>query len=87
MADYVVTLTGKDNLSNTIKTVKQELNSVGGATSKLDQIQKKFDTIQNSTAPLKKQLRDLKTIMAEMNMNGLRKPWKMRILHIEITTS
>lgn len=71
MADYVVTLTGKDNLSNTIKTVKQELNSVGGATSKLDQIQKKFDTIQNSTAPLKKQLRDLKTIMAEMNMNGL----------------
>ena len=46
MADYVVTLTGKDNLSNTIKTVKQELNSVGGATSKLDTIQKKFDTIQ-----------------------------------------
>lgn len=71
MADYVVTLTGKDNLSNTIKTVKQELNSVGGATSKLDTIQKKFDTIQNSTAPLKKQLRDLKTIMADMNLNGL----------------
>lgn len=71
MADYVVTLTGKDNLSNTIKTVKQELNSIGGATSKLDTIQKKFDTIQNSTAPLKKQLRDLKTIMADMNLNGL----------------
>lgn len=71
MADYVVTLTGKDNLSNTIKTVKQELNSIGGATSKLETIQKKFDTIQNSTAPLKKQLRDLKTIMADMNLNGL----------------
>ena len=71
MADYVVTLTGKDNLSQTIKQVKSELNSVGGAASKIDQIEKKFDKIQNSTAPLKKQLKDLKAIMADMNLNGL----------------
>ena len=71
MADYVVTLTGKDNLSNTIKQVKQELNSVGGATSKMDDIAKKFDKIQNSGAPLKKQLKDLKAIMADMNFNDL----------------
>lgn len=71
MADYVVTLTGKDNLTDTIKAVKNELNSVGGASSKIDDIQKKFDKIQNSTAPLKKQLKDLKAIMADMNLNGL----------------
>ena len=71
MADYVVTLTGKDNLTNTIKNIKQELNSVGSSTTKIDDIQKKFDKIQNSTAPLKKQLRDLKTLMAEMNLDGL----------------
>ena len=71
MADYVVTLTGKDNLSQTIKQVKSELNSVGGAASKIDQIQKKFEKIQTSTAPLKKQLKDLKVLMADMNLNGL----------------
>lgn len=71
MADYVVTLTGKDNLSQTIKQVKSELNSVGGAASKIDQIQKKFEKIQTSTVPLKKQLKDLKVLMADMNLNGL----------------
>ena len=39
MADYVVTLTGKDNLSPTIKNVKKELESVGGAASQIDKIE------------------------------------------------
>lgn len=71
MADYVVRMTGQDNLSGTIKQVKSELNDLGKTTSKLDQIDKKFSKITNSTAPLKKQLRDLKTLMAQMNMDGL----------------
>ena len=71
MADYVVRMTGQDNLSGTIKQVKSELNDLGKTTSKLDQIDAKFSKITNSTAPLKKQLRDLKTLMAQMNMDGL----------------
>jgi len=64
-------MTGQDNLSGTIKQVKSELNDLGKTTSKLDQIDAKFSKITNSTAPLKKQLRDLKTLMAQMNMDGL----------------
>ena len=71
MADYVVTLTGKDNLSNTIKQVKTELNSVGAATKGIDAIGQKFEKIKGSTAPLKKQLKDLQGIMAQMNLKGL----------------
>lgn len=71
MADYVVRMTGQDNLSGTIKQVKSELNDLGKTTSKIDQIDAKFSKITNSTAPLKKQLRDLKTLMAQMNMDGL----------------
>lgn len=71
MADYVVRMTGQDNLSGTIKQVKSELNDLGKTTSKLDQIDAKFSKITNSTAPLKKQLRDLKALMAQMNMDGL----------------
>lgn len=70
MADYVVRMTGQDNLSGTIKQVKSELNDLGKTTSKLDQIDKKFEKITNSTAPLKKQLRDLKTLGSEMKFNG-----------------
>ena len=71
MADYVVTLTGKDNLSQTIKQVKGELNGVGAATTKIDAIGQKFEKIKTSTAPLKKQLKDLNGIMAQMNLKGL----------------
>ena len=71
MADYVVTLTGKDNLSNTIKQVKGELNGVGASTTKIDAISQKFNKIQNSTAPLKRQFKDLKALMAEMEFKGI----------------
>lgn len=69
--DYVVRFTGQDNLSGTIDGVKQKLQEVGGATSQIDQISQKFKKIENSTAPLKKKLRDLKVLMAQMNLNGL----------------
>lgn len=70
MADYVVTLTGKDNLSSTIKQVKNELNSVGGAASKIDQIQRKFDKITNSTMPLNRQVRETSKLLSQMNFDG-----------------
>ena len=70
-ADYVVKLTGQDNLSQTINNVKKSLTDVGKETTQLDTIREKFNRIQNSSAPLKRQLRDLKALMSQMNMDGL----------------
>lgn len=70
MADYVVTLTGKDNLSKTIKSVKNELDSVGSAASKMDKIAAKFDKIQNSAAPLKRHLKDTSVLLSQMKFDG-----------------
>ena len=72
MADYVVRLVGNDNLSSTVKQVKKELSDVGnvGGTA-IDKIDKKFKRIIESSAPLKRQLKDLKNIMADMNLKGL----------------
>ena len=69
--DYIVKLQGQDNLSSTIKNVKDELKSTGESATQLDKIQKQFEKISTSSAPLKKQMRDLQAIMAQMNMNGL----------------
>ena len=72
MSDYVVKFTGKDDLSNTVKNIKKELGEVGstGKTA-MDKIDAKFTKIINSSAPLKRQLRDLQQIMANMKMQGL----------------
>ena len=72
MADYTVRFLGDDSqLSGTLKNIKGELNSTGQASSKLDQIQQRFNKIINSSAPLKKQLRDLTAIMAKMNLDNM----------------
>lgn len=73
MTDYVVKFSGQDNLSGTINSIKNELKDVGKNTTALDEITKKFQRIQDSSAPLKKKLRDLQTMMAQMNLNGLDK--------------
>lgn len=70
-ADYIVRLSGKDDLSDTIKNVKNSLADVSKETGKLDKIKERFDKIQSSSAPLKRQLRDLKSLMSQMNMDGL----------------
>lgn len=70
-SDYVVRLTGKDDLSSTINQVKRELTEVGKATNNIDKIDAKFERITKSSAPLKRQLRDLQALMAKMNMDGL----------------
>lgn len=72
MADYTVRFLGDDSqLSGTLKNIKGELNSTGQASSKLDQIQQRFNKIINSSAPLKKQLRDLTALMAGMNLDNM----------------
>lgn len=73
MTDYVIKFSGQDNLSGTINNIKNELKDVGKNTTALDEITKKFQRIQDSSAPLKKKLRDLQTMMAQMNLDGLDK--------------
>lgn len=70
-ADYIVKLSGQDNLTETINNVKKSLTDVGKETTHLDTIREKFNKIQNSSAPLKRQLRDLKALMGQMNLDGL----------------
>ena len=69
--DYVVNITGRDNLSATLKGVKQELKDTTSTVSGLDKIEQKFERIQNSTAPLKRKLKELQGMMAKMNLDGL----------------
>ena len=70
--DYKVIFSGQDNVSGTVKKVKNELDSVGkSAQTATERIDKQFNRIVNSTAPLKRQLRDLQALMAKMNFEGL----------------
>ena len=73
MTDYVIKFTGQDNLSSTLTSIKGELQDMGKSTTALDDVTKKFQRIQDSSAPLKKKLRDLQSIMAQMNLDGLDK--------------
>lgn len=70
--DLVVNLTGRDNLSSTIRGVTNSLNDLKtvGRTS-LEAVENRFKRIQESTAPLKVKLKQIQAIMAEMNMSGL----------------
>ena len=69
--DYVVNITGKDNLSATLKGVKQELKDTAGSAAAIDNIRRKFEQIQHSTQPLKTQLRQLNNLMGQMKSSGL----------------
>lgn len=69
--DYSVRLTGQDNLTQTIKGAQSALDSFSDTSKKLDSVNDRFKRIQNSAAPLKKKLKDLQAIMAQMNLDGL----------------
>ena len=69
--DYRVVLSGEDRLSGTIKNVRNELNNTAKSGTKLDEIKRKFERIQSSAAPLKSKLRELRAMMADMNLDGL----------------
>lgn len=71
MADYVVHFTGKNDLSSEVTKVKKDLEGVSTSANKLDQIKNKFNKITSSAAPLKKQMKYIKDLMAEMNFYGL----------------
>lgn len=71
MKDYVVNITGKDNLSATLKGIKQELKNVAGSATAIDDIRMKFEQVTNSSKPLKTQLRQLKDLMGQMKSKGL----------------
>lgn len=68
---YSISLEGKDNLSNTLKSVKNNIEGVGKSTSQLDRISEKFGKIENSTAPLKKRMCELQAMIAQMNFDGM----------------
>ena len=53
MKDYIVNITGKDNLSATLKGIKQELKNVAGSATAIDDIRRKFEQVTNSSKPLK----------------------------------
>ena len=71
MKDYIVNITGKDNLSATLKGIKQELKNVAGSATAIDDIRRKFEQVTNSSKPLKAQLRQLKDLMGQMKSKGL----------------
>lgn len=71
MADYVVHFTGKNDLSSEVTKVKKDLEGVSTSANKLDQIKNKFNKITSSAAPLRKQMKDIKDLMAQMNFHGL----------------
>lgn len=72
-ADLIMKLRGQDDLSRTIQGVKAELSDTEKKAAKLDLIKKEFDRIKDSSMPLKRQLRQVKELLGEMNMQGLNK--------------
>ena len=72
-ADLIMKLRGQDDLSKTIQGVKAELSDTEKKAAKLDLIKKEFDKIKDSSMPLKRQLRQVKALLGEMNMQGLNK--------------
>ena len=72
-ADLIMKLRGQDDLSRTIQGVKAELSDTEKKAAKLDLIKKEFDRIKDSSMPLKRQLRQVKALLGEMNMQGLNK--------------
>ena len=72
-ADLIMKLRGQDDLTKTINGVKAELSDTEKKAAKLDLIKREFDRIKDSSMPLKRQLRQIKGLLGEMNMQGLDK--------------
>lgn len=72
-ADLIMKLRGQDDLSRTLQGVKAELSDTEKKALKLDLIKKEFERIKDSSMPLKRQLRQVKALLGEMNMQGLNK--------------
>ncbi len=68
--DYIVRLQGQDNLSGTIRNAQRSLNELGGSANRLDAIQQRFNRIEQSSAPLRKKLKDVKAEMERLAAAG-----------------
>lgn len=81
-SDLIARLSGDDRLSPVLQNVRKQLQDTGVASNKLDDIQKKFGKISQSSAPLNRKIRDIKKAMEEMAVAGLdatedgKKMWK-----------
>ena len=72
MADYVVKLTGQDGLTPTLKNVKQELQNTGNvAKTELTKITERFEQIEKSSMPVKREIKAITDLMAKMNAEGM----------------
>lgn len=69
-ANLSVLLQGRDNLTPVIKNAQKSLTDLGSKSSKLDDIQKGFDKIQNSSVPLSKKIKDIKKQMEQLIVTG-----------------
>ena len=68
--DYIVRLQGQDNLSGTIRNVQRSIEGLGGSANRLDAIEQKFNRIDQSSAPLRKKLKDVKGEMEKLAVAG-----------------
>ena len=68
--DISINLTGKDNVSTAINKARQSLQQFAAQSSSVENVAKRFDKIQNSSAPLKKKLKDIQMLMAQLNLQG-----------------
>lgn len=69
-SELSVLLSAKDNLSPTLKNVQKSLSDMGEKTSKLDDIQKSFNKINTSSAPLSKKVRDIRKQMEQLAVSN-----------------
>lgn len=60
-----------DNVSGTVQEIERQIDSLGDKEKDLQKISERFEKITNSTMPVKRQLRELQMIMANMNLKGL----------------
>ena len=68
--DISINLNGKDNASPAINKARQSLQQFAAQSSSIENVAKRFDKIQNSTEPLKKKLKDVQMLMAQLNLQG-----------------
>ena len=68
--DISINLNGKDNASPAINKARQSLQQFAAQSNSVENIAKRFDKIQNSTLPLKKKLKEVQMLMAQLNLQG-----------------
>ena len=65
-----ITLSGRDNLTPVIRNAQRALEDLGERSTKLEDIQKGFDKIKNSSAPLSRKISDIRKQMEALLVSG-----------------